>query len=151
MFDGDMYILSASLAIGAGATVYTQAKTGSVQNNHFLETIYTFDSGGPFTVNFLEAPTMTDGTTEVFAMNMNRQSANTPDIQFFSNPTAVSGGTIIETIFIPASGLGANTTGAGISGAERIMKKSTNYSLQIINAGNASTFYTRSLFYETGN
>jgi len=151
MFDGDMYILSSIRSVGAGATVYIQGKFGATKLFHTIERRHTFEGGGPYTIDLIEAPTITDGTTAAFAANMNRQSANTHEAQFFSDPTAISGGTIIDTIYMPAAGLGSQTIGAGVVGIERMLKKSTDYVIRIVNAGAASTFYTSVLFYESGN
>lgn len=151
MFDGDMYILSSIISVGAGATVYIQGKFGASQFFHTIERRHSFEGGGPYTVDLIEAPTITDGTTVATARNMNRNSANTHTAQFFTDPTAVSGGTIIDTLYMPALGLGANTTGTGVIGVERILKKSTDYVIKIFNPGAASTFYTSVLFYESGN
>lgn len=151
MFDGDMYILSSVRSVGSGATIYIQGKFGSTQLFHTIERRHTFEGGGPYTIDLIESPTITDGTTAVLARNMNRQSTNTHTAQFFSDPTGVSGGTIIDTLYIPSAGLGSQTTGTGVLGVERILKKSTSYVLKIVNGGAASTFYTSVLFYESGN
>jgi len=151
MFDGDMYILSSVRSVGAGATVYIQGKFGASQFFHTIERRHSFEAGGPYTVDLIEAPTLTDGTTAAFAANLNRTSTNTHTAQFFSDPTGISGGAIIDTLFMPALGTGANTTGTGIVGVERILKKSTDYIIRIVNGGAASTFYTSVLFYESGN
>ena len=151
MFTGNMYLLSAVRSVGAGATVYIQGNFGSTKLFHTLERRHSFESGGPYTVDLIESPTITDGTTSAVAANMNRLSSKTHEAQFFSDPTGVSGGTIIDTLFMPALGTGANTTGTGVSGVERILKRSTKYVIRIVNAGAASTFYTSVLFYESGN
>src|SRR5574341_909987 len=151
MFTGNMYLLNSVRSIGSTSTIYIQGKFGPNKLFHTIERKHSFNAGGPFTIDLLEAPTLTDGTTEAFAVNMNRLSTKTHEARFFSNPTGVSGGTIIDTLYIPAAGTGANTTGTGVSGAERILKRSTDYVIRITNAGAASTFYTSVLFYESGN
>lgn len=151
MFDGDMYILSSVRSIGAGATVYIQGKFGANKFFHTIERRHAFEGGGPYTVDLIEAPTITDGTTAAFAANMNRGSTNTHEALFFGDPTGVSGGTVIDTLFMASSGTGSNTAGTGVVGFERILKKSTDYVIRIVNGGGASTFYTSVLFYESGN
>lgn len=151
LFDGDLYVLSSVRSIGSGATVYIQGKFGADKIFHTVSREHTFDGGGPFTVDLLESPTLTDGTTAATAHNMNRQSSQTHEAQFFSDPTGISGGTIIETLFIPGGGTGSNTVGSTIQGVERILKKNTSYVIRIANAGGASTFYTKVLFYESSN
>lgn len=151
MFTGNVYVLNSIRSIGATSTVYIQGKFGATKLFHTIERRHSFEAGGPFTIDLIEAPTITDGTTAAFAANMNRLSNKTHEAQFFGDPTGVSGGTIIDTLYLPASGTGANTTGTGVSGFERILKKSTDYVIRIVNAGAASTFYTSVLFYESGN
>jgi hypothetical protein len=151
MFDGDMYVLNSIMSVGAGTTVYIQGKLGANKFFHKVERRHAFESGGPYTIDLIEAPTLTDGTTVVTASNMNRQSTKTHAAQFFSNPTGVSGGTIIDTLYIPASGSGSNTIGTGTLGSERILKKSTDYLIRIANGGGASILYSTVLFYESDN
>ena len=151
LFDGELYLITSIRSKGAGATVYLQGKF-SDRLFHVISRAHSFDGGGPFTVDVVEAPTITDGTTPVIARNMNRNSAKTHQAIFFSDPTAVSGGTVIETLLLPAGGVGSNTSGVGSTlGAERILKQNTDYVIRIANAGGASTFNTVVLFYESGN
>lgn len=151
LFDGELYLITSIRSIGAGATVYIQGKFGS-RLFHTISRSHNFEGGGPFTVDLIETPTLTDGTTSFTAANMNRMSTKTHQAQFFSDPTSVSGGTVIETLLLPAAGVGSNTSGAGSAvGAERILKQNTDYIIRIVNSGSASSFYTSILFYESGN
>jgi hypothetical protein len=151
MYDGELYSQTVVATIAAGASAYIQNKVGS-RIFHTISREHTFDGGGPFLVTVTEAPTVTDGTIEIFAVNMNRASAKTHSAQFFVNPTAISGGTLIDTIYMPATGTGGNTTGFGGEGNERNLKINTDYILAVTNNGTqASTLWTRIIFFESGN
>lgn len=152
LFDGELYLITSVTAVPAGATLYIQGKFGD-RLFHTVSSTFSFNGGGPFTLYLIESPTLTDGTISFTAPNMNRRSTKTHQAQFFADPTNISGGTIIETLFLPASGGGANAAGGGSTiGAERILKPNTDYLIQATNSGGqASTLYTSILFYESGN
>lgn len=151
MYDGELYSQTIVATIAAGATANIQNKVGS-RIFHTISREHVFDGGGPFLVTVTEAPTVTDGTIEIFATNMNRNSTKTHTAQFFVDPTAISGGVLLDTIYMPATGSGLNTTGFGGEGNERNLKPNTDYILAVTNNGTqASTLFTRVIFFESGN
>jgi hypothetical protein len=152
LFDGELYLITSVTTVPAESTINIQGKFGD-RIFHTVSSSFLYQSGGPFTFNLIESPTLTDGTTSFTAPNMNRRSAKTHQAQFFSDPTNISGGTIIETLFIPSSGGGSNAAGGGNTvGVERILKANTDYVIQATNSGGqTSTLYTNILFYESGN
>ena len=152
MYDGELYSQTVvAPPIAAGTSAYIQNKTGS-RIFHTISREHTFDGGGPFLVEIIEAPTLTDGTIEIFAVNMNRNSTKTHSARFFVNPTAISGGTILDTIYMPATGTGVNTVGFGGEGNERNLKTNTDYLIKVTNNGTQpGTLWTRVIFFESGN
>jgi hypothetical protein len=151
MYNGEMYSLGIVATVTAGSVNYLQAKTGA-NLFHTITREHIFDGGGPFLIEVIENPTLTDGTIPIVATNMNRTSAKTHTMSFFANPTGISGGSIIDTMYLPATGAGLNKTGLGGEENERILKKNTNYLLRITNNGSqGSTLFTRLIFFETVN
>jgi hypothetical protein len=152
LFDGELYLITSVTSVPAGATINIQGKFGD-RLFHTISSTFLYQSGGPYTLNLIESPTLTDGTISFTAPNMNRRSTKTHQAQFFADPTNISGGTIIETLFLPSSGGGTNAAGGGNTvGTERILKANTDYIIQATNSGGQnSTLYTSILFYESGN
>lgn len=152
LFAGQMYSWDYKFSVGAGASVYYQVKTGANWMFHTLSRTVSVEAGGPYRVELYEAPTVTDGTIQQLPYNMNRKSAKTAEPIIYINPTGVSGGTLLEKMFLPTGG-GPKTSGelaAGIS--ERVLKPSTNYVVKITNSGGAAgTAMINLLFYESGN
>jgi hypothetical protein len=142
------------LAVPAGASRFIELRTGpGLKIFHATERLI-IPSGGPVNFFLRENPTITTpGTIVVPTNNINRLSAKISQARFFNNPIGVSGGTILEQLFIP-SGTGANTAPSQSIpvGTERIYKQNTTYILEIVNNNNASMEILYLLnFYESGN
>lgn len=131
------------------ATKYTVANAASA----YLEIIVpadayvhfkpiTMQSDGPkILVQLIEAPTITTGLTGVTPVNRRRIGTPTPSlVTFHSNPTGVSGGTIIDQDYI---GGGTGAGGSSVSGGmatndnEWVLKQATTYVVKIANNGTA--------------
>lgn|SRR5574341_51811 len=151
MYNGELFSLQIIVTIAPGAISYLQAKTGS-NLFHTITREHVFDGGGPFLIEVIENPTLTDGTVPLFATNMNRNSTKTHTMQFLGNPTGISGGVLLDTLYMPAVGSGNNKTGLGGEENERNLKRNTNYLLKVTNNGSqTSTLWTRLTFFETVN
>ena len=87
-----------------------------------------------------EAPTVTDGTVAITPVNINRSFSTTPTMTLYSNPTGISGGTVLTDAAIPSGG---NKTGGGASNTVFwTMKPNTKYTVQVQNLGNSDTACT---------
>ena len=86
-----------------------------------------------------EAPTVTDGTSAVTPLHLNRNYTSGSSVTGYSNPTSISSGTTILDALIPSGG---NKTGGAIGNAVIwTMKKNTDYTVQLENLGNNDTLY----------
>jgi len=134
--------------IAAGAVFYIQIKTGS-KTVHFKPTNISTDAD-KFVIEFIENPTLTDGTTPAVLINRNRISNNLPESVFYSDPTNVSGGTKIDEFYLGGSVGFKDVGGDIIAGVnEFILKPNTNYVYKITNEGTANgIIMLRMFFYE---
>jgi len=145
---GVLFSLLHKVDITAGSTAYIQLKTGS-KTVHFKPTNIATDAD-KFAVEFLEDPTLTDGTTPITLINRNRTSSNTPEIAAYSNPTGVSGGTKIDEFYVGGT-VGQKIVGgdviAGVN--EFVLKPNTDYIYKITNEGTSDgAVMIRMFFYE---
>ena len=134
---GDIYIGQASITLAATATASLQMKTGA-DTDVYLIGLDTVTTATRITEKIIEAPTITDGTTELTMINMNRQSDQTPGFTVYTDPTSISGGTVIDQVEkyeakkSPQSAVG----GAFL----RIkFKRSEDYVLSLVNGDNQQT------------
>lgn len=94
-------------------------------------------SAEPFRVQWLEGPTMTDGTTEVTAYNMKRTVTAASVTKFYTDPTYTSGGTVINQYLVTAGKAGGSEGGA--DGGHWKLKVNTNYLVKLEQLTNQST------------
>lgn len=151
LYAGQMFSWDHKFTIPSAGTVYYEVETGLSRLHHTLTRGLAVDGGGPITLRLIEAPTLTDGTLKA-ANNMDRRSAKIAATKFYTNPTGVAGGTVIEEMFIPTGG-GPNTSASLQAGlTERILKPNTKYVVSILNSGaQPSTVEVNILFYESVN
>ncbi len=147
---GGLFQVNVYSTVTFGTPVYCQMKTGA-KTVHLKQKTIDTDSADQILCTFIEAPTLTDGTTVVPIINRNRNSANTSDITIYSDPTGISGGTIIDYNFIDGGGTGSHTktgTPAGTT-IEWNLKPNTTYlhKLEGLNSGTVK-FLAKLLFYE---
>jgi len=139
---GLLYSVSFEGSIGSGQSSYSQVKTGALKTTVTHFGLVSVSENMRFTV--LEAPTITNGTTQVAAINVNRNSANTALTTFYTDPTSISGGTQILVVGFPS---GSNKVG-GIVDNEFVWTclPNTSYVVKIDNLGNS----TSSVFFNMG-
>ncbi len=150
--DGNLYRASARFDVTQGSTSYLQIKAGN-KDVLLVSTSITTDSD-QVTFDLIEGSDITDGTTEININNVNRSSANTPELVAYTNPTVNSVGDVIEYGFLPGSTTsGSRRVGAGISTAiDWVLESATSYLRRIVNSGDGDvTVNINALFYEIPN
>lgn len=98
----------------------------------------------PVTISAIESPTVTNGTTAIPAYCTNRVFNTSIGTQFYSDPTSISGGTVIYSERIPAGKGSGGTTG---NQHVWVLKPSTSYVWRITNVGNQTTNVSGGLFF----
>lgn len=94
----------ANVALGAGASLYFEIITPNTDMVAHLKAIQAYSDAGKLTIEMIEAPTITDGTTPIVLLNRNRNSINTSDLTMYSDPSGISGGTELENLPFVATG-----------------------------------------------
>jgi hypothetical protein len=142
---GRVFSISLSGAINSGSTSYAQVKTAAKKVTVIHYDLVSLTENMKFTV--LEAPTITDGTSEVTPINVNRNSAETAVTKFYSNPSGVSGGT---TILIHGMPSGVNKVGGSSDHSQTwSILPNTSYAIKLENLGNSTnTFVFNMAFFE---
>lgn len=136
---GDLFVGFASLSIAQAGTAHLQLKTGASKDVYLIGYGIVTDSVRT-TETIKESPTITDGTTELTMVNMNRQSGNSFASTIYTNPTNVSAGTTIDQV----EQYEAKKTSGTAASAEfpRIkFKRSTDYVLSLTNGDNNTKSY----------
>lgn len=153
LFNGQMHRLSHTYTINPAATVYMEGIVPAGKLIHIFSRNMSVAAGGPITVDLIEAPTITDGTTPpTVVSNLDRRSAKTPALINYVDPTAVSGGTLIDRDYVATTGGPNSATSISAGATERILKPSTKYVITMTNTGaQASTFNIGIVWYESGN
>lgn len=151
---GDSFIVFVYFSLAAGATSLFHLKTNNVKLIHAKPPIFQTD-GPKIYFEFIENPTLTQGTIPISIFNRNRNSATTSQLQIFSNPTGVSGGTIVDITYLGGGsggqGVNASATGSNYSSDEElILKTNTNYIGKVVNNfTETSTILVKFIWYET--
>jgi hypothetical protein len=105
-------------------------------------------------VDLLENPaTITDGTVapQVF-VNLDRRSAKVANATYFTNPTDVTAGTLINRVALYGGGGGDPAISPSQGIFETILKSDEDYLVKFTNntGGTADTYFNIQ-FYESGN
>lgn len=116
-------------------TKYFQVKTMTVAPLILIHSVSS--SAEPFRVQWLESPTLTDGTTEVTPYNMRREVTTAAATKFYTDPTYTSGGTVVNQYLVTAGKAGGAQGGA--DGGHWKLKTSTSYLVKIEQLTNQST------------
>ena len=139
---GKCYSLSFSASVTAAGILYLQIKTGSKQCS--IMDWHVSGIGQPLTVEAIENPTLTNGTTPVVPYNMNRNSSATATTLFYSNPSSISSGTVI---FIEAIASEKGSGGSVASEHVWTLKTNEDYLWKITNVGNNTATVSGTLMF----
>lgn len=160
IFEGQVYnsFHRGTLEAGGGAdTVNIQVKTNGNKITHLVG-ISLQTNSDHINLDFIEDPTLTDGTTPIDTFNYDRRwnTVGRPsDAEIYSDPTNISGGTVIDgdSAFGTSVAAGFKSASSAVqSFVERPLKPNTDYLIRIINFDSVDIDYTLKLnFYESGN
>lgn len=109
IYVGQMYSLFHEVTVPAASTLYIEIRTDS-RLPHFIARTLSTINGGPLIITEYENPTYTPWSIEIPSINLDRRSAKVATTLFYSNPTAVSGGTLIGQDLIPVNQQGQQVT-----------------------------------------
>lgn len=132
------------------AVAAIQIKTPANRDLH-LKRIEPYITGAKGIFEIVEAPTLTDGTTPVAVINQSR--TGTPpasDAVAYSDPSGISGGTVLETRTFGGGGEGKKApAGSRPIEMEFILRRSTTYLLRVTNkSGTEETIDIWAFWYE---
>lgn len=132
---GNTYVTDHRFDIPNTESRSLQIKTGAKKMN--LTTLLIVPEAELFVSEFIEAPTITDGTTEVSIINADRTSTSSTTMTIYSNPSGISAGTTIEEVdMFGESGVGQNRRGDRYqSSLDFILKENEDYVIRITNNG----------------
>jgi hypothetical protein len=134
---------------GNGTVKYFEFITPDDFLHHIIGCEAVSDATADLVIELIEAPTITDGTIQVAPINMDRRKSKQAKTIFYSNPTAVSGGTVIKTSFL---GGGKTMADSAYATTEILLKKATKYVIKVTSLGTGTTnFYIKNIFYESSN
>ena len=134
---GDIFLGQSALTLPALSTVSLQMKTGA-NSDVYLLGLDIVTTATRVTEKIIENPSLTDGTSTLTLTNMNRQSTDTPGFTIYTNPTSITGGTILDQV--EKYEAKKSPQSASSAGYIRIkFKRSEDYVLQIINGDNQQT------------
>ena len=142
LHNGEAFSATAILSnLAAGATMYLEYvipanKTVAVQG-------FNIESDRLIKSEFFEAPTVTDGTSEVSIVQRYRSSNNAALMKIYTNPTNVSGGTLLRTlIYGVMDGQGNSVKPLPPSGSDPYgfnLKPGTKYVVKLTNMSSSTT------------
>jgi len=122
---------------------------------HIQTMVLNFGRGDIDFVAF-ENPTVSAVGTPITAMNVNRGSDNTPDLELYAEPTVTDDGTNIFTLWAPPTGTGTGQSANGIAGVgqagEWLLKPSNTYLIRLTNNSGATIDWSYEFsWYEPGD
>jgi hypothetical protein len=132
---GELFHCFGEIVLAQGATKICQLKTGDIDTYAYGLRLESNINSMIYTMT--EAPTITDGTTALTAVNFNRDSTKSALYRIYVDPTNVSGGTAIKEYrhySLPNSPV--QTTMEG-NGTFFKLKRNTSYALSFTNNDNA--------------
>lgn len=136
---GKTFYLFGNVTIPGNSSTYVQFKTDG-KALHLKRSLNNVSTNNILYTTF-EAPTITDGTIVIPSFNAKRSSSSTSVTTWYSNPTGVSGGTQLHTIYLPGTS-GIRTTEQSIF--KIVYKPNTTYVVKIdnLNSGSALFYYS---------
>jgi hypothetical protein len=140
---GRAYTVTHTGTLASAATVSFQMKTPAAVNPVLLFTDFGGD-GETLKITFTENPTVTDGTTSMTPYNLNRASALTAASVWYSDPTSISAGTVLDTELTDA---GHKMAGASAHDLTWVLKKSEDYIWTVENIGATTVTYVAKIIW----
>jgi len=142
---GRVYSVSLAASIGGGLTVWSQIKTNAKKVTVVHYDLVALSENMRFSA--YESPTITNGTTAVTPVCVNRNVSEAAVTQFYTDPTGVSGGTLLLVHGMPT---GANKVGGTAGDTETwVLKPNTSYGIKLENLGNSTSEFVFNMgFYE---
>ncbi len=116
-------------ALGAAAALYIEMIIPEEVEIHLKGVNLYLGAEGTF--ELIEAPTLTTGVTALTAYNRKRSSTRDSLISLKSNPTGISGGTVIDSMVFDGGFLSSGTPRS--ADVEWILKEDTLYLLRLTN------------------
>lgn len=137
-------------SVALNGTLLIQIKIGAAEMH--LKELYAWADAAQARLEIIEGPTLTDGTTPVVPHNMNRAggAAAPVGITMFSDPTGISGGTVLKSRdFGGGAGVGQTANpGETTTDRERILNANTDYLIRMTNLeANPRNFSIDGFFY----
>lgn len=149
LFAGQVFNAELNSSVTNGAIKYFEIITDSSFLHHIIKFEAISTATSDLLIEIVEAPTVTDGTTPIVPINMDRRKTKAARTIYYSNPTAISGGLIISTSYLGSSKEMATNS---YEYTELLLKKATKYVVKVTNLGTATTnFYLKFIFYESSN
>lgn len=121
-------------ALGAGSSLYIEINIPEGIEVHLKSTL--FYTGDDSQFELIEAPTLTSGVTLLTSYNRKRISPVGSHLILKSNPTSISGGTLLDNVFV--KGAVQNPGLLVVSDWEWILKEDEVYLLRLTNEGVSS-------------
>jgi hypothetical protein len=136
--------------VAQNGTLLVQIDVGDVEVH--LKEMSIWGDAARAKFEFIEAPTLTTGTTGIDTPNMNRAhgAAAPVGVTMFSDPTGISGGTtLLSRFFGGGAGIGQTAfPGAEENDREWVLNENTTYLLRVTNLeANPRNFSADGFFY----
>lgn len=140
-------------AVADDGFVQMEFRTSSSANSYVHMKLMSAMSEGLSLFTAVEAPTLTTGATAVTPQNLRRVDTPPTSVSVLkSNPTSISGGTIIRAYYIGAGGTGTGAGGMNDKDIELVLKPDTVYLFRVQNIAGAAKALSLWLFwYEEPN
>ena len=145
---GELFLCFGEIVIAQGATKVCQLKTGDIDT--YAYGIRLSSNIEALTFKIHESPTITDGTVALTPTNYDRTSTNAPLFRIYTDPTNVSGGTLIKEYrhySLPNAPVQTSMEG---NGTFMFLKRNSSYSLSFTNGDNGERkFFAQFIIMES--
>lgn len=137
-------------SLAAGASAYLEFIVPAGAYVHFKPVSIQAD-GPKVTLQIIEAPTLTTGTTAITPVNRRRVGTPTASlVTIHSDPSGISAGTIVDQDYIGGgTGAGGSTVSGGMATNENEwpLKPATTYLCKVTNDGSAAVNVNVKVFW----
>lgn len=133
---GDLFSCSSELELTSAETKICQLKTGAIDSYFYGLNLNSNITS--LTLQMYEAPTITDGSTALTAVNFNRVSGRPSLFRLYTDPTNVSGGTLVKEFRSYSAANAPVLTTMQANSIFYKLKPDASYSLHITNNDNTT-------------